>query len=135
LHPQDACNDKIPVLHHVVWQCNDFFGGPGEAAHTVFVKASGQKTQRRISEFAVQTATQYSDMMVTKHALKIINCEESKLFHRGDQCVAMAQNKIQPGIDDNNLSVCLCGKYMLNTFRLDESPTTTTLPPPVPRST
>ncbi len=90
------------------------FGGPGEAAHKVFVKAPGQKTQRRISEFAVQTATQYSDMMVTKHALRIINCEESKLFRRGDQCVTMAQNKIQPGIDDNNSSVHLCGKYTLN---------------------
>ena len=92
----------------------NFFGGPGEAAHKVFVKAPGQKTQRRISEFAVQTAMQYSDIMVTKHALRIINCEESKLFCRGDQCVAMAQNKIQPGIDDNDLSVRLCGKYMLN---------------------
>jgi hypothetical protein len=91
-----------------------FFGRPGEAAHKVFVKAPGQKTQRRISEFAVQTATQYSNIMVTKHALRIINCEESKLFCRGDQCVAMAQNKIQPGIDDNDLSVRLCGKYMLN---------------------
>ena len=80
----------------------------------MFVKTPGQKTQRRTSEFAVQTAMQYSDIMVTKHALRIINCEESKLFHRGDQCVAMAQNKIQPGIDDNNLSVRLCGKLMLN---------------------
>jgi hypothetical protein len=26
----------------------------------------------------------------------------------------MAQNKIQNGNDDNGLSVCLCGKYMLN---------------------
>ncbi len=62
----------------------NFFGGPGEAAHKVLVKAPGQKTQRRISEFAVQTATQYSDIIVTKHALRIINCEESKLFCRGD---------------------------------------------------
>ncbi len=36
------------------------------------------------------------------------------MFCRGDQCVAMAQNKIQPGIDDNDLSVHLCGKCMLN---------------------
>ena len=35
------------------------------------------------------------------------------MFCLGDQCVAMAQNKIQPGIDDNDLSVRLCGKYML----------------------
>ncbi len=80
----------------------------------MFVKTPGQKTQRRTSEFAVQTAMQYSDIMVTKHALRIINCEESKLFRRGDQCVAMAQNEVQPGINGNDLSVRLCGKYMLN---------------------
>ena len=51
-----------------------------------------KKTQRRISEFAVQTATQYSGMMVTTPALRIIICEESKLFCQGDQCVVMAKN-------------------------------------------
>jgi len=49
----------------------DFFGGPGEAAHKVFVKAPGQNPQRRIGEFAVQTAAQYLDMMVTKNCYEI----------------------------------------------------------------
>jgi hypothetical protein len=29
-----------------------FYGGPGEAAHKIFVKSDGQKTQRRVSKFA-----------------------------------------------------------------------------------
>jgi len=47
----------------------NFFGGPGEAHHKVFVKAPGQKTQRRVSEFAAQTAKQYYNVMVTNQAL------------------------------------------------------------------
>jgi len=52
----------------------NFFGGPGEASHKYFVKAPGQKTQRRVSEFATQTAQRISEMMVTKHALRLIHC-------------------------------------------------------------
>ncbi len=33
----------------------NFYGGPGEAAHKTFVKSAGQKTQRRVGEFAQQT--------------------------------------------------------------------------------
>jgi len=74
----------------------NFFGGPGEAAHKVFVKVPGQKTQRRIGEFAVQSAVQYSDMIVTKNAMRLINCEESILFCRSDNCDTMDQNQTQP---------------------------------------
>ena len=51
----------------------NFFGGTREAAHKVFVKAPGQKTQQRIGEFVVQMAAQYSDMMVTKNAMRLLN--------------------------------------------------------------
>ena len=37
----------------------NFYGGPGESAHKTFVKMAGQKTQRRVNEFAKQTANQY----------------------------------------------------------------------------
>jgi hypothetical protein len=37
----------------------NFYGGPGEAAHKTFVKSAGQKTQRRVGEFAQQNAHQY----------------------------------------------------------------------------
>jgi hypothetical protein len=54
-----------------------FYGGPGESAHKVFVKAPGQKTQRRVSEFAIQTANQYYDIMVTRHALRSVDIYEN----------------------------------------------------------
>jgi hypothetical protein len=47
----------------------NFYGGTGESAHKQFVKAPGRKTQRRISEFASQTASQFYDILVTNHAL------------------------------------------------------------------
>lgn len=50
----------------------NFFGGPGEAAHKIFVKAPGLKTQRRMSEFAKQTASQYYNMMLTQRAVSVI---------------------------------------------------------------
>ena len=63
-------------------------------------------------------------MMVTKNAMRLLNCEESKLrlfnceeselFHRSDNCDTMDQNQMQPFSDDDDLSVRLCGKYMLN---------------------
>jgi hypothetical protein len=30
----------------------DFYGGSGESAHKQFIKIPGQRTQRRVSEFA-----------------------------------------------------------------------------------
>ena len=69
---------NIPKMHGmakmqyfmVLFGCAiNFFGGPGESSHKEFVKAPGMKTQRRISEFAVQTARQYHHVMVTKHVL------------------------------------------------------------------
>ena len=42
----------------------NFYGGTGESAHKQFVKAPGQKTQGRVSEFARQTAQQFYDKLV-----------------------------------------------------------------------
>ena len=53
----------------------NFYGGPGEAAHKYFFKAPEQKTQCCVSEFAVQTANQCYDMIVTKHAMTSIGME------------------------------------------------------------
>ena len=50
----------------------NFFGGPGESAHKFFVKAPGLKTQQRVNEFAVQTANQYYNVMVTQYVLQSI---------------------------------------------------------------
>jgi hypothetical protein len=51
----------------------NFYGGPGESAHKFFVKAPGQKTQTPVSEFAIQTANQYYDIMVSRHALRSVD--------------------------------------------------------------
>ena len=51
----------------------NFYGGTGESAHKIFVKAPGQKTQRRVSEFASQVATQYYNMIITTKALGSID--------------------------------------------------------------
>jgi len=59
----------------------NFYGGPGEAAHKTFVKAAGQKTQRRVSEFAKQTAYQYYCMLAsTRAAIKITHYSTSELI-------------------------------------------------------
>ena len=50
----------------------NFYGGTGESAHKQFVKAPEQKTQRRVSEFASQTALQFYEILVTNHALRSI---------------------------------------------------------------
>ena len=55
----------------------NFYGGTGESAHKLFVKAPGLKTQRRVSEFASQVAIQHHNMMVTANALHTINTESS----------------------------------------------------------
>jgi hypothetical protein len=48
----------------------NFYGGTGELAHKKFVKAPGQKTQRRVSEFAIQTAQQWYAILVTNRAFR-----------------------------------------------------------------
>jgi hypothetical protein len=44
------------------------YGGPGKSAHKQFIKIPGQRTQRRVSEFAHQTALQYYNMLVSSCA-------------------------------------------------------------------
>ena len=55
----------------------NFFGGLGEVAHKFFVKAPGLKTQRRVGKFAIQTANQDYDIMVTRHALRSLEQEQN----------------------------------------------------------
>jgi hypothetical protein len=52
-----------------------FFRGSGEAAHKFFVNALGLKTQRCVSKFAIQAAKNYYDIMVTRHALRLLEQE------------------------------------------------------------
>jgi len=57
----------------------NFYGGTGESARKIFVKAPGQKTQRRVSEFASQVATQYYNMIVTTKSLLSVDSYENSI--------------------------------------------------------
>ena len=65
-------NDHDVQFEPSIFATQNFYGGPGESSHKQFVKAPGLKTQRRVSEFAVQTAKQYHNVMITRHALTCI---------------------------------------------------------------
>jgi hypothetical protein len=62
----------------------NLYGGPGEAAHKTFIKLAGQKTQRRVSEFAKQTANQYYYMMLTEIPVQSCIVQSSQLTQLGD---------------------------------------------------
>ena len=57
----------------------NFYGGTGESAHKHFMKAPGQKTQRRVTEFASQVANQYYCMLVTMKALRSIDTYDKSI--------------------------------------------------------
>ncbi len=62
----------------------NFFGGQGELSHKQFVKAPGLKTQKRVTEFACQTAKQYHHVMVNHHALTYMNMKDSLGYEDND---------------------------------------------------
>jgi hypothetical protein len=70
----------------------NFYGGPGEAAHKIFVKLAGQKTQRRVSEFAQQTSHQYYNMMQSTHAVQHIREDSNCLIQAGIEHVVRQQD-------------------------------------------
>jgi hypothetical protein len=78
----------------------NFFGGPGEAAHKIFVKAAGQKTQRRLSEFAQQTLTQYYYMILSLRAAEKLNKNYS-----------YKDNSIASNTDNDDVQIELPGRY------------------------
>ena len=50
----------------------NFFGGPGESHHKYFVKAPGENTQRRVSEFVSQVARRVYEGMVLEMAMEVV---------------------------------------------------------------
>jgi hypothetical protein len=60
-----------------------FYGGPGKAAHKTYVKSAGQKTQRRLSEFAQHTANQYYNMILSSRAANQLNAECNRVYQVG----------------------------------------------------
>ncbi len=89
----------------------NFYGGPGEAAHKTFVKAAGQKTQRRLCEFAQKTAHQYYNMMLSTHAMHHITEDSNCRRQAGTEHVAQQQYTDTDGED--NVTIHLSGQYEL----------------------
>ncbi len=88
----------------------NFYGGPGEAAHKLFVKAPGQKTQHLVSKYAIQTANQCYDIMVTKHAMRSIGMEMDRVVVQRKN-INLDPSDVIPELDD--LSVTFRGKDRL----------------------
>jgi len=82
----------------------NFFGGPGESAHKQFIKIPGQRTQRRVGEFAQQTAIQYHNMLVSSYAAEECIFEMSSRKQYGEED---DQSTSQPG----DVSISLTGRY------------------------
>ncbi len=89
----------------------NFYGGPGEAAHKTFVKAAGQKTQRRFSKFAQQTAHQYYNMMLSTHATQHVTEDSNHSRQAGTEHVAQQQYTDTDGEDNDTIH--LSGQYEL----------------------
>jgi hypothetical protein len=89
----------------------NFYGGPGEAAHKTFVKSAGQKTQRRLSKFAQQTAHQYYNMMLSTHAMQYVTEDSNHLIQAGTEHLAWQQYIDTDGED--NVTIHLSGQYEL----------------------
>ncbi len=64
----------------------NFYGGPEESAHKQFIKTPGQRTQRRVSEFAQQTALQYYNMLVSGHAA--CDCQTRSNLYNSQEILA-----------------------------------------------
>ena len=80
----------------------------GESAHKLFIKIPGQRTQRRVNEFAKQTALQYYNMLVSRYAsdecyLSISKCEQSGYTGKRK---FREQHK-----EDDDIHISLSGKY------------------------
>ncbi len=89
----------------------NFYGGPGEAAHKTFVKSAGQKTQRRVGEFAQQTAHQYYNYMLSMHAIQHLAYVSSCLIQSGTEDLAKQPDEDKD--EEDNVHIKLSGKYEL----------------------
>jgi hypothetical protein len=87
----------------------NFYEETGEAAHKIFVKSAGQKTERRVSEFAQQTAHQYFNMMLSTHAVQHIREDANRLIQARTEHVATQQDTETDGED--NVAIHLSGQY------------------------
>ena len=87
----------------------NFYSGPGEASHKSFVKAPGWKTQRQISEFASQTASQYYNIMAIKKACRFV---DMRLTHE-----KISDERTRFAANFNQSQFRMAGKYTIDLYR------------------
>ncbi len=87
--------------------CN-FYGGPEESAHKIFIKIPGRRTQRRVSEFAQQTALQYYNMLVSGYAAEqsCVQLNNHKQVGKVGRATCTYSNRIS-----GDIVIELSGKY------------------------
>ena len=105
--PKFHAATKFPDYISRYGSAMNFFGGTGESAHKLFVKAPGHTTQRRPSEFAHQVAEQHYNMLVRTKALGSVNSEID------DQTYAATTSRNHRKEDDDSIVIHLSGQYTI----------------------
>ncbi len=116
LQPRKTNGYNIPKMHGITKMQDyiklfgsgiNFYGGPGKSAHKQFIKIPGQRTQRRVGEFAKQTALQYYYMLVSSYA-----AEECRISKANTKQIDFMEPKgdIERRKDDEVI-ISLTGKY------------------------
>ena len=97
---RDSHGYNIPKMHGLkkvqYYMClygsaMNFYGGPGEASHKSFVKAPGARTQRRVGEFATQTAEQYYGIMAVDKVTRLVDVRLPKEYLQ-DENIMYSEN-------------------------------------------
>ena len=85
---------KIPKFHAMTkvqtFMCKygsamNFYGGPGESHHKYFVKAPGENTQRRVSEFVSQVANRVYETLVMEQASELVSRSKGSSIPYSDE--------------------------------------------------
>ena len=115
----DSNGYNIPKMHGMAKMLDyaelfgsaiNFYGGPGEASHKNFVKAPGLKTQRRMGEFASQTAGQYYNAMMVEKAMQLVRCNRKS---SGEHEFVQSGDRGEDGTDNGRGYEVMC-KYTLD---------------------
>ena len=94
--------------------CHNFFSGSGESHHKYFVKAPGNNTQRRVSEFGKQVSERVYESMIFEIANEA-NERQDKMYE-----------KIGQGENNRNSNDVLTGKYYLSISEVGDNGNTGT---------
>ena len=138
-HRSDGNGWNIPKMHGMVKMTEfiklfgsgiNFYGGPGESHHKYFVKAPGDLTQRRVSEFSKQVANRVYESMAFEVANEGVRLENDKWQNYQDAnehiCNGDKEDPMACAGDDGAY-ICI-GSYSLSVLPLKEDGTPAHLP-------